>query len=177
MRKVTNMALDEFGLPVDLGTHAWDRLGRYRLPVRRLVRRLNRIHWMEHAGEPAPWDETVVRVRHLEEAKRVRDETLRPLVNTVWQALEEIGRAAGRLELMQAAEDYWIAEFDPQFDQEPSYTHNLLLAPIHSDLVGALREIVLDDVVSIRFFRESITWYERGHWRCGIREDGRRVVW
>jgi len=35
----------------------------------------------------------------------------------------------------------------------------------------------LDDLVSVRLFRETIDWYEKGHWLCGIDKQGRRLVY
>ena len=177
MRGTVDVAIKGKDLPRTSAQEALLQLGGFRAAVRDLVRRVNELPWMEHAGEPAPWDGDVVRVRTLEDARRMEKDTFRPVVMAVWNALEEIGKASGRFDLMLAAEDYWIAAFDPRFDQEPSYPHDLLFPQIHSDIVGALREVILDDVASVRFFRSNIDWYERGHWRCAITHDGRPVVW
>jgi hypothetical protein len=162
-------------IPADLERHALKKLDRWRTPVRQFVERVNKIRWMARAGLPEPWDGEVVRVWNVEAANQA-DSAFTPVLDAVWTSLEDIGTAAGRLEVMRAAEDYWIVRFDPHPRDRRSWP-DLLAAQIHTDLVGALRELVLDDMVSIRYFRDSLAWYERGHWRCGVAEDGRQVVW
>lgn len=162
-------------VPADLVPKALQRLGRFRKPVQRLVHEVNRIHWMEHAGQPEPWDDQVTRVWDFASAKEVSG-TFIAVEDAVWESQRIIGEATGRYDQMDAAEDYWIGCFSPR-PSEPSYAEDLLFARIHSDIVGALREVILSDVVDTRFFRQMITWYKRGHLMCGITENGRRVIW
>ncbi len=169
------MPRDDYPIPKNLRRRALARLGRFREPVEEFVQRANKIRWLEHAGRPEPWDSEVVRVGSLEEARKAYHEFL-PLSETVWESLESIGKAAQRFDAMQAAEDYAIAA-SKWPDEESASRYDLLQAKINSDTVGSLREIVLEDLVSIRFYRQCIEWYERGHCRCAITGDGRPVIW
>jgi hypothetical protein len=163
-------------IPDNLDEDALARLGRFGRPVQHFVRKVNRIHWMERAGKPEPWDAKVLRVWNIAEAKKEKA-AFRPIYNAVWDNLEGLGRVANRFDQMQAAEDYWIARFNPIYDrQEPSITHDILFPEIHSDIVGALREVVLDDLVSLRFFRANVRCYERGHWCPGVTPEGLKIV-
>jgi hypothetical protein len=132
---------------------------------------------LKQAGKPEPWDNEVVRVWTLEDAKRADRESAQ-IEKAVWNALEQLGREVGRFPQMRAAEDLWIVRYHPRFDSgELSYSQDVLFPQIRTDIVGALREAVLSDIVPVRFFRESLRWYEKGHWRCAILPDGRRVVY
>ena len=164
----------DYTIPKGLGPRALKKLGRFRDPVKRFVEHANAIGWLERAGRPEPWDAKVIRVWDLEEAKRA-DERFAPVNEAVWTSLGDIGKALGRFEIMEAAESYWIAEFAPA-PTEPSYVEEILPAQIESDLVGALREIILHDAVPVRFFRHAIDWYAKGHWRCAIDPTGRPIV-
>jgi hypothetical protein len=169
--------IDNDGIPEDLDRDAREKLGPYLRRVEDLVRRVNRIHWLARAGEPEPWDREVERVPSLAEGKE-RYHAFVPVGDAVWKGQTEIGAATGRSQLLDAAEDYWIARFHPRFDlHEPSYTHDLLFAAVRNDVVGALREVILQDVVPMRFFRDALVWYERGHWRAAITPTGKRVVY
>ncbi len=171
------MGTENLGVPDDLDRRALAVLGRDAKPVQAYVRRMNRIHWLERAGQPEEWDHRVVRVWDLEEAKRA-ERAFRPVHRAVWSGLEAIGKAADRFEAMEAAEDYWIVRFDPRFDQhEPPYVHEVLFAEIRTDIVGALREIVLDDWATVRFFRQKIDWYAKGHWCAAVTPEGQKVVY
>jgi len=168
---------EDGGLSHNLERDAREALGPYLPRVERLIRRVNRVRWLARVAEAEPWDKDVERVQSLEEAKE-RYWSFVPVMDAVWKAQTEIGEASGRAGLLGAAEDYWIARFNPRFDvHEPSYTHELLFAAVRNDVVGALREAVLEDLVPIRFFRDAIRWYERGHWRAAITPGGKRVVY
>lgn len=48
---------------------------------------------------------------------------------------------------------------------------------VPSDFRLALTEMVLTDVGKPTFFRERWTWYDDGHFPCGVKSDGTRVVY
>lgn len=165
------------GIPEDLERQALAVLGRDAKPVQAFVRRLNRIPWLERAGMPEGWDKEVVRVWNLADARQAERE-FRPVHRVVWSALEAGGETTNRFAAMEAAENYWIARFEPRYDRhEPSYVHDLLFAEISTDIVGALRELILNDWVPIRFFRQKIDWYAKGHWLAAVTPEGRKVVY
>ena len=164
-------------IPENLEANALQTLGPYARRVQNMVRRLNRIHWLARAGMPEEWDSKVERVSSLTEARKLH-RTFVPVDDAVWKSQTEIAEVIGRSALLRAAEDFWIARFDPRFDHHnPSYTHELLFAAVRSDSVGALRELVLEDIVPMRFFRDAIGWYEKGHWRAAITDEGMRVIY
>jgi len=169
------LAVDEGMPPRTLGPRAWRRLGRFQKPVQAQVRRVNKIRWLERGGLAEQWDGEVVRIWHYEDAEQI-SRGFMPVREAVWTALGEIGQSVGRFGAMQAAEEYWIARFKPQPRDRRGYIDELYPS-IDSAIVGSLREIVLDDVVSVRFFREAIDWYEKGHWLCAIDEHGQRLVY
>lgn len=157
--------------------YEWDALrglDRFRRPVRTAVARLNRIPWLERVGEPESWDDQVVRVWDRPAALAAAERRI-PLASAVTRWMEEVGKISGRWEMMDAAHAYWIARF--AHPEAYLYADPLTQTAIHFDCVGALWELILDEVMPIRFRREAIRWYERGHWLCGIAEDGRRIVW
>lgn len=155
------------GMPSDLEERAVERLGAYRTRVEELVRRTQQIEWLTRGGQREPWDAQVARVWSVEEALQ-RRETFRPMVEAVWASVEALGRTAGLIEVMEAAEALWIARFE--VPDSSASTYDRLFPHFDSDVVGALRETVLDDVVPVQFFRRSIGWYEKGHWLCAIDE-------
>ena len=173
------MTEEDFRELQERGRERLEQLGRFRDPVERLIARASRNRWFERVQLSESWDHEVLRVRSLDEAKRMAKD-YSPVTNAVLMALESVGKAAGRWEKIRAADIYCSAYLN-LYPEGVSIASKLRMRSLYmhvfTDFHGALRETILDDLVQIRFYREAIVWYERGHWRCAIGSDGRQVVW
>lgn len=170
---MTARQLGPAGIPEDLEERAVERLGRQRVRVEAFVLRASSINWLTRAGQPEPWDAEVDRVWSLQEA-RLAERRFRAVTTEVWSVLENVGRAVGRFDMMQAAEEFWIARLE--VPDQSSDAFDRLHPQLNSDMVGALREILLDDVVPIRLYRRRMEWYEKGHWLCAVDVDTGRLI-
>lgn len=166
---------DEPSAPSDVEDASWKCVARFHQPVTQFLEGINEFHWLVRAGERDVGVDNIVWIPDAQTAK-LEYRRLLPLTNGVFVALGAIAETIGRGSVMQAAEDLWITHFDPKWGDVMTL-EDVLGTSVHSQLVGALRELVLDDVVSIKFFREAVSWYERGHFLCGVDEVGRRIVW
>ncbi len=76
---------------------------------------------------------------------------------------------------MEAALDLSIARSD--WPDPWSANYDRIWPAITTTLEGALRELVMTDVVTIRYFGERIDWFEREYWWCGLTEQGQRIIY
>lgn len=148
---------------------------RYLQMTDRLVRRFNGIHWMSSAGTWKPIDSGTIPVISYDEARRYYRDLVK-LSNIVWLSQIEIARLSGRSQILEECQEYFTKYFNPDPDYI-EWTTRKTADAVLSDLRGCIMEVVLRDIVSITFYRESLVWFERGHWRCGIDEHGRRLIW
>ena len=157
------------------GGSSTDGLGRFDRIIREYMQSFNEIAWMAHAGEMPDPPGRLVRATSFE-AARAEYHVFVKVSTAVWRSLDAIAEATERRHYFDAMEDYFIDTFQP----DPIYyewTIWKLGDAISSDLKGCLREVILDDVAHVTFYRESLAWYRRGHWRCGIDTSGRPIIW
>jgi hypothetical protein len=153
----------------------YPNLGRFLPLVADHVDRFNQIRWMSNAGSPTRSYGGVVFVNSLESA-RIEYQSLVKLSTTIWKSYDAIANELCISDLFSYSEDYFINHFSPE-PQYLEWTSRRLFDAILSDLKGCLREVILDEIIHATFFRDSVKWYELGHWRCGIDKFGRRSVW
>jgi hypothetical protein len=176
--------------PDDIAKDAARRLQEWAPRVRRIVGSLNSIHWFSRAGDTSDYANGQGHLRSLRRGARRRvkpvgdiDSALRhrrdelKIDDQIWTLLNDLGKDQNLLGVMMAAEEYWVASFDFEFESTeiPQDQIDELLPFIRSDIVGALREAVLGDGVGIYYFSDALFWYRKGHFRCGVK-DGFELV-
>jgi hypothetical protein len=122
-----------------------------------------------------PNDDSTVKITTFEEARESYG-NLVTLSDKMWRFLMDVAEFSGRVEIIKRNERYFNRSFSPN-PMYNEWTARKLFDAILSDLRGCIMEVVVDDIVSVSFYRESLRWYEMGHWRCGIDESGRRLIW
>lgn len=167
--------LEASGIPLDLEERAVETLGTHLSSIEAFVRNASMIPWLARVDRFESWDSEVHRIRNLEAALDA-ERAFEPVSDRVWEAIETLGRSAGRFHQMQAAEHYWIVRHE--VPDEYSAVYDRLLPQFSADQVGAMRELILEDLVAIQFYRQRMEWYERGHWLCAIElESGRPIIY
>ncbi len=191
MNSLPALAESIVSAPEQVAQEALGRLGEWAPRIRRMVGQMNQAPWFSRLGDPSDYANGAAHLRSLKRGplRRVksvgdfasalslrRDELT--IDDQIWELLAKLGKDQNLLEIMGAAEDYWIARFNFEFTSPQISQDQIdeLLPFIRSDIVGSLREAVLGDGVGIYYFSDALFWYKRGHLRCGL-EDGYELIY
>jgi hypothetical protein len=177
--------------PNQVATTARHRLDNWEPRIRRIVASLNKLDWFSRVGEASDFANGNGHIRSLRRGARRRVEAVQTtesalalrrdelvIDDRIWRLLADLGKDQKLLDVMSAAEEYWVASFDFDFKSRRLSQDELdeLLPFVRSDIVGALREAILGDGVGIYYFSDALFWYRKGHLRCALK-DGVELVY
>ncbi len=157
----------------------WVRLGPFANRVKKYsVELLEEEPFFWNAGKPfrlnwpvklnveqvSSWDEALY-IRKLDDVSEIETKA----IQRITALLEAHGRNAERDAISDLMLDYLWKHLEKRYPDALAWY-------VPSDFKLALLEVILYDVGKPSFFRERWAWYDAGHFPCGVKRDGTRVI-